>query len=120
MHIFYSAVAGVLAGAVWGDHCSPLAETTLLAAMASGCDLVQHVRTQLPYAVFVGTIATLVGTLPVAYGLPWWVAFPVAVALMMLGLRLLGKKSEDPVENSVEEIKEQGNRSNDMSTDPSI
>ncbi|MCV6588754.1 MAG: Na+/H+ antiporter NhaC family protein [Marinobacterium sp.] len=119
MHIFYSAVAGVLAGAVWGDHCSPLAETTLLAAMASGCDLVQHVRTQLPYAVFVGTIATLVGTLPVAYGLPWWIAFPVAAVLMMLGLRLLGKKSEDPVENSVEEIKEQGNRSTEMSTDPS-
>ncbi len=97
MHLFYASVAAVLAGAVWGDHCSPLAETTLLAAMASGCGLVEHVRTQLPYALFVGGIVTLFGIVPVAYGLPWWLGIAVCALIMALGLRLLGKRAEDSV-----------------------
>ncbi|WP_417615828.1 Na+/H+ antiporter NhaC family protein [Oceanisphaera sp.] len=95
MHLFYASVAAVLAGAVWGDHCSPLAETTLLAAMASGCGLVEHVRTQLPYALFVGVIATLFGIVPVAYGLPWWLGIAICALAMALGLRVLGKRAED-------------------------
>ncbi|WP_232818294.1 Na+/H+ antiporter NhaC family protein [Zobellella maritima] len=95
MHLFYASVAAVLAGAVWGDHCSPLAETTLLAAMASGCGLVEHVRTQLPYALFVGVIATLFGILPVAYGVPWWLGIVVSALAMAAGLRLLGKRADD-------------------------
>ncbi|MGR7922725.1 Na+/H+ antiporter NhaC family protein [Zobellella denitrificans] len=96
MHLFYAAVAAVLAGAVWGDHCSPLAETTLLAAMASGCGLVEHVRTQLPYALFVGVISTLCAVLPVAYGLPWWLGLAISAGIMALGLRLLGRRAEAP------------------------
>jgi Na+/H+ antiporter NhaC len=72
MHILYSAVACVLAGAVMGDHCSPISDTTILSSMASGCDHIDHVRTQLPYAMTVGTIAVLFGTLPAGFGLPWW------------------------------------------------
>ena len=64
MPLLYASVAGVLAGAVWGDHCSPLAESTLLAAMASGCDLIEHVRTQLPYALLVGLAALLFVVMP--------------------------------------------------------
>jgi hypothetical protein len=63
-HIIYSTVACVLAGSVWGDHCSPISDTTILSSMASGCDHVEHVRTQLPYALVVGTVAVLIGTLP--------------------------------------------------------
>ena len=95
MHLFYASVSGVLAGAVWGDHCSPLAETTLLAAMASGCGLIEHVRTQMPYALFVGVIASVFGILPVSYGFPWWLGLIMSTLIMALGLRLLGKRAED-------------------------
>lgn len=54
------ALAAVLSGGVFGDHCSPISDTTLVAALASGTDLVDHVKTQLPYALTCGAIA-LVG-----------------------------------------------------------
>jgi Na+/H+ antiporter NhaC len=51
------SIASVLAGAIFGDHCSPISDTTVLSSMASGCDHVDHVRTQLPYALLVAGIA---------------------------------------------------------------
>merc|ERR1719433_37836 len=48
-----AAMATILAGSVWGDHCSPISDTTILSSMASGCDLQAHVTTQLPYAMTV-------------------------------------------------------------------
>jgi Na+/H+ antiporter NhaC len=83
-HILYSAISCVLAGAVWGDHCSPISDTTILASMASGCDHVEHVRTQLPYALSVGFVALFLGTLPAGFGLPWW------AVLLIGGLVLVG------------------------------
>ncbi|MEQ9404996.1 MAG: Na+/H+ antiporter NhaC family protein [Cyclobacteriaceae bacterium] len=53
----YLMVAAVLGGGVFGDHCSPISDTTLIASLASGCDHIDHVRTQLPYALFTGSIA---------------------------------------------------------------
>ena len=53
----YLIVAAVLGGGVFGDHCSPISDTTLIASLASGCDHIDHVRTQLPYALFTGVIA---------------------------------------------------------------
>ena len=53
------AIAAVMGGGVFGDHCSPISDTTIIASLASGCDHMEHVRTQLPYAVFGGAIATL-------------------------------------------------------------
>lgn len=50
-------IAAVLGGGVFGDHCSPISDTTCVSAIASGCDLLEHVKTQLPYATFGGTIA---------------------------------------------------------------
>jgi len=91
MHLFHSAVACVLAGSVWGDHCSPISDTTILSSLASGCDHIEHVRTQLPYALLVGVVAVAGCTLPVAYGLPWWLALAVCAALLYLVLRLFGR-----------------------------
>jgi len=91
-HIIYSTVSAVLAGAVWGDHCSPISDTTILSSMASGCDHIEHVRTQLPYALFVGIVAVLLGTLPTGFGWPWWLSMGLAAAVLLLGLRLMGKK----------------------------
>ena len=94
MHILYSAIASVLAGSVWGDHCSPISDTTILSSMASGCDHIEHVRTQLPYALIVGIAALFVCSLPVAYGLPWWTGLPAAAVLLYLILRILGRRPE--------------------------
>ena len=56
---FYLMIAAVLGGGVFGDHCSPISDTTLIASVASGCDHIDHVRTQLPYALFTGGIAVV-------------------------------------------------------------
>jgi Na+/H+ antiporter NhaC len=94
MHIFYSAIAAVLAGSVWGDHCSPISDTTILSSLASGCDHIEHVRTQMPYALVVGLVAILAGSLPVALGLPWWLGMLAGLALLWLLLRNLGRRSD--------------------------
>lgn len=52
-------LAAILGGGVFGDHCSPISDTTAVSAIASGCDLLEHVRTQLPYAVVAGSITML-------------------------------------------------------------
>lgn len=93
-HIMYSAVASILAGSVWGDHCSPISDTTILSSMASGCDHIDHVRTQLPYAAFVGAVAILVGTLPTGFGFPWWLSMIIGMAVLIGGLKTFGKSVE--------------------------
>jgi Na+/H+ antiporter NhaC len=67
MHILYSSIAAILAGAVWGDHCSPISDTTILSSLASGCDHIEHVRTQLPYAITVGATSILTGSVLTAH-----------------------------------------------------
>jgi len=56
-----------MAGAVFGDHCSPISDTTVLSSMSSACDLIDHVRTQLPYALVVAVVALIVGEIPAAF-----------------------------------------------------
>jgi Na+/H+ antiporter NhaC len=85
-------VASILAGSVCGDHCSPISDTTIMSAMASGCDQLAHVRTQLPYALLAGLVATLIGSLPVGMGLyPPWVALGLGALVLAIGLRLFAK-----------------------------
>jgi Na+/H+ antiporter NhaC len=95
LHLFYSSVSGVLAGAIWGDHCSPLAESTLLSAMASGCDLIDHVRSQMLYCLVVGAVGMLIGTLPAGFGLPWWLCMLVGAVLLWLIVQYFGRRAED-------------------------
>ena len=90
--IFYSAISSVFTGAVWGDHCSPISDTTILSSMASGCHHIDHVWTQLPYAVAVGGVALLFGILPVSFGLPWWLALLIGMVILLIGLSLFGKQ----------------------------
>jgi len=52
-------LAAILGGGIFGDHCSPISDTTAVSAIASGCDLLEHVRTQLPYALVAGLITLL-------------------------------------------------------------
>ena len=71
--ILLGTVSSILAGSVWGDHCSPISDTTVLSSMATSCDHMDHVRTQLPYALFIGAVSLLCAELPVAAGWfgPW-------------------------------------------------
>ncbi len=92
MSIFYNVVACVLAGAVLGDHCSPISDTTILSSLASSCNHIEHVRTQLPYALTVGLIAVLIGIIPTGYGLSAWICFPLGIIALYGLIELLGKK----------------------------
>jgi len=93
MHILYSSVSAILAGAVWGDHCSPISDTTIMSSLASGCDHIEHVRTQMPYAITVGAVAVLFGSLLTALGPPWWVGMIIGLLVLWLILRFYGKPS---------------------------
>jgi len=93
MHIIYSSISCVLAGAVWGDHCSPTSDTTILASMASQCNHIEHVRTQMPYALAVG-ITALLGTLAAGFGLSWWIVLVTTTMLLWFGLNRFGQFSE--------------------------
>jgi Na+/H+ antiporter NhaC len=96
MHLIFATVASVLCGAVWGDHCSPISDTTVLSSLASGCDHVEHVRTQIPYASLVGAVAVVVCLVPVGYGMPWWLGLFLSFALLVATHRLLGHGTEAP------------------------
>jgi Na+/H+ antiporter NhaC len=100
--ILFASVSTILAGAVWGDHCSPISDTTVISALASQCDVIDHVRTQLPYALFVGAVAIVLGLLPVGFGLPWWAAFPLTIAATLIGLRVLGRPVAGHTDKRVE------------------
>lgn len=93
-HIIYSSVSAVLAGSVWGDHCSPISDTTILSSMASGCDHIDHVNTQLPYALTVGVVAILLGTIPTGFGFPWWASLLISAPLLIGILLYFGKDAE--------------------------
>jgi Na+/H+ antiporter NhaC len=93
--ILLGSVASVLAGAIFGDHCSPISDTTVLSSMSSGCDHVDHVRTQLPYALLVGAVGILLGGLPTGFGAPVWVGLLLSAAALWIVLRLFGRHSVD-------------------------
>jgi len=90
-HVLHASVAAVLAGAVWGDHCSPISDTTILSSTASSCDHVDHVRTQLPYALLVGGVAIILCLLPVGFGLPWWAGLLAGALVLAAAVRLIGR-----------------------------
>ena len=86
--------SSVLAGSVWGDHCSPISDTTIMSSMASGCDHIAHVRTQIPYALGVGVLGMLVGDIPTAFGVSPWLSIGIGAAVMIAAVRWLGKKDD--------------------------
>lgn len=92
MGIMYNTIASVLAGAVLGDHCSPISDTTILSSLATSCDHISHVKTQMPYALTVGGVALIIGVIPAANSVPWYVTFPVGIGLLYLIVTFFGKK----------------------------
>ena len=94
--ILIGVVSSVLAGAVWGDHCSPISDTTILSSMASGCDHIDHVRTQLTYAITVGIVTMLVGDILTAFGLSPYIAL-LLIAAVLIGIIYVWGKRVDSV-----------------------
>ena len=92
--ILYGVVSSVLAGSVFGDHCSPIADTTILSSMASGCDHMDHVRTQLPYALVVGFVCMLLGDLPTAFGFSPYLSIVIISGVLFGVLFFVGKKTD--------------------------
>jgi Na+/H+ antiporter NhaC len=88
--ICLATCGSVLAGAIFGDHCSPISDTTVLSSRASGCDHVQHVRTQMPYALVVGLVCILVGCVPAALGVSPWISLALGTAVLWAVLRWFG------------------------------
>lgn len=82
----------ILDGAIFGDHCSPVSDTTIMSSISSSCDHMHHVRTQLPYSAVVGVLALTCGYLPAGLGVPSWVGIPVAAALIATGYYFLPDK----------------------------
>ena len=90
--ILIGVVSSVLAGCVWGDHCSPISDTTILSSMASGCDHIDHVRTQLTYAITVGIVTMLIGDILTAFGLSPIFALLIIISILVGIIYLFGKK----------------------------
>jgi Na+/H+ antiporter NhaC len=93
MPLFYNVVASVMGGAVMGDHCSPISDTTIMSSLASQCNHLRHVSTQMPYALTVGGVALVIGILPTALGIPSWASFIFAMMIIGVIVRLIGKKA---------------------------
>lgn len=85
-------VASVLSGSIFGDHCSPMTDCTVLAALGSGCNIMEHVRTQLPYAMTVAAVTIVFGTLLTALGMSVWLSLALGCAAMAALLLVIGKK----------------------------
>jgi len=94
MGIHLAATSAVLAGAVFGDHCSPISDTTIMSSLATGSDHIDHVRTQLPYAMLVGVVALGCGYLPVGWGLAPWIGLAAGAVLVAAAVFVLGRRPE--------------------------
>jgi Na+/H+ antiporter NhaC len=93
--ILLGAISSIMAGAVFGDHASPISDTTVISSMASACDHIDHVRTQLPYALLAAGIAMLVGDLPTAlWGINPLISLVLGLILMYVVLRVIGRPVE--------------------------
>ena len=82
------AISACMAGAVCGDHCSPISDTTIMASAGAQCDHLNHVSTQLPYAL---TVAAVSAVSYVIAGIVtnWMISLPIAIVLMLVTLIII-------------------------------
>jgi len=88
-------IGAVLDGSIFGDHCSPISDTTILSSTAAGSDHMDHVRTQAPYALTVCAVALLIGYLPAAAGAPAWLVLPIGAAALLGVVFFVGRRLHD-------------------------
>ncbi len=92
MSFIIVTTSAVLTGAIFGDHCSPISDTTILSSMGAGCSHIDHVKTQMPYALFVAIVTVLFGYIPAGLGLPIYLVLPIALIAIFIGVQIFGKK----------------------------
>ena len=85
------STSAVLTGAIFGDHCSPISDTTIMSSMGSGCHHINHVKTQMPYALTVAAITVFCGYIPCGLGLPIWIVLPAATLVTGAVVYFVGK-----------------------------
>ncbi len=91
--VVIATIGSVLSGAIFGDHCSPISDTTVLSSQSAGCDHIEHVTTQMPYALLVGGLS-VVGLIAVGFGVSAWVVLVASIAVMVGVLRTVGRSVE--------------------------
>jgi len=89
--IFLATFASVLSGSVFGDHCSPISDTTILSSTACASDHIDHVKTQMPYALTVGILSLTLGCLGIGFGIPVWVILFSCTAVIWAIIHFIGK-----------------------------
>lgn len=100
LYILYASIGTILAGSVWGDHCSPISDTTIISSVAAGSDHVDHVRTQIPYALLAAGLALVVGLIPTGFGVPWWITLPIGIASTFAVMFIFGSTLEEAEEET--------------------
>ena len=101
MNFTIVCTSGVLTGAIFGDHCSPISDTTILSSMGTSCNHIDHVQTQIYYAIFVALVAIFIGYIPAGLGVPFYISIVAGVIVMFVGLRIMGEKVDfDEVEEA--------------------
>lgn len=93
------SVSAVLTGAIFGDHCSPISDTTILSSMGAACDHIEHTKTQMWYSISVAIITILFGYIPVGMGMSISVVLPISIAVIGLTVYFIGKPVESTASN---------------------
>lgn len=91
------SISAVLTGAIFGDHCSPISDTTILSSMGAGCDHIKHVKTQMSYSLCVAFITGVFGYIPVTLGVPVYIVLLLDSLILFAIVRFVGK----PVEGDI-------------------
>lgn len=95
------SMSACMAGAVCGDHCSPISDTTIMASAGAQCDHVTHVSTQLPYALLAAAVS-FVTYIVAGFVKTAWIALPVGIVLMLIVLFVIKMMNPMPVEKPTE------------------
>ena len=95
------SMSACMAGAVCGDHCSPISDTTIMASAGAQCDHVTHVSTQLPYAILAAAVS-FVAYIVAGFVKTAWIALPVGIVLMLIVLFVIKMMNPMPVEKPTE------------------
>ncbi|MBN2898645.1 MAG: Na+/H+ antiporter NhaC family protein [Clostridia bacterium] len=94
--LLFATIGAVFTGAVFGDHCSPISDTTIMSSMSAASDHIDHVKTQIPYSLTVAAIAVVVGYLPAAViGINPVVSLVLGYAAAFVCVRFIGQEIEN-------------------------
>jgi Na+/H+ antiporter NhaC len=88
------SIGAVLEGSIFGDHCSPISDTTIMSSMASGSDHIDHVKTQAPYAALVGLVAIICCYIPAGMGISPYLTIPASMIILVGFLSMFGRDPE--------------------------